>query len=78
MKELAVVLMSGGMDSTVCAGIALEKGFEVCALHVHYGQKRKIGKQHHFKIFVTFMGFRNVWISTFLTYQELGEVALQI
>jgi len=39
MKDLAVVLMSGGMDSTVCAGIALEKGFEVCALHVHYGQR---------------------------------------
>jgi 7-cyano-7-deazaguanine synthase len=39
MKELAIVLMSGGMDSTVCASWALQKGYEVCALHVHYGQK---------------------------------------
>jgi 7-cyano-7-deazaguanine synthase len=39
MKELAIVLMSGGMDSTVCASWALKKGYEVCALHVHYGQK---------------------------------------
>lgn len=39
MKPLAIVLMSGGMDSTVCASWALQQGFEVCALHVHYGQK---------------------------------------
>ena len=39
MKELAIVLMSGGMDSTVCASWAIAQGFEVCALHVHYGQK---------------------------------------
>ena len=39
MKELAIVLMSGGMDSTVCASWAIAQGYEVCALHVHYGQK---------------------------------------
>ena len=39
MKEFAIVLMSGGMDSTVCASWALKQGYEVCALHVHYGQK---------------------------------------
>lgn len=39
MSESAIVLMSGGMDSTVCAAIAIEQGFDVCALHVHYGQK---------------------------------------
>jgi len=39
MKPLAIVLMSGGMDSTVCASWAIRQGFEVCALHVHYGQK---------------------------------------
>jgi 7-cyano-7-deazaguanine synthase len=39
MKELAIVLMSGGMDSTVCASWALKQGYQVCALHVHYGQK---------------------------------------
>lgn len=39
MKELAIVLMSGGMDSTVCASWAIAQEYEVCALHVHYGQK---------------------------------------
>jgi 7-cyano-7-deazaguanine synthase len=39
MKDLAIILMSGGMDSTVCASWAIAQGYEVCALHVHYGQK---------------------------------------
>ena len=38
MKK-AIVLISGGMDSAVCAGIANNDGFEICALHVNYGQR---------------------------------------
>ncbi len=38
-KEIAVVLLSGGMDSAVCTAIAIEQGFEVAALHLNYGQK---------------------------------------
>ena len=33
-----VVLMSGGMDSTLVAAMALEDGIEVLPLHVNYGQ----------------------------------------
>lgn len=39
MKPLAVVLMSGGMDSTLCAAIAKEDGYEIAALHLNYGQR---------------------------------------
>jgi 7-cyano-7-deazaguanine synthase len=38
-NEIAVVLISGGMDSAMCAGIAHDMGFEVAALHLNYGQK---------------------------------------
>lgn len=38
-KEIAVVLLSGGMDSAVCVGIAVNQGYEVAALHLNYGQK---------------------------------------
>lgn len=38
-KGIAVVLMSGGMDSTVCAAIAAREGYELAALHLNYGQK---------------------------------------
>lgn len=37
--EKVIVLVSGGMDSLVCAGIALEENQEVYFLHMNYGQK---------------------------------------
>ena len=39
MKELAVVLLSGGMDSALCLGIANAEGYELAALHLNYGQR---------------------------------------
>jgi 7-cyano-7-deazaguanine synthase len=41
MKK-AVVLLSGGLDSMVCAGLAREAGFAVTALTVDYGQRHRI------------------------------------
>jgi 7-cyano-7-deazaguanine synthase len=38
----AVVLLSGGLDSMVCAGLAREAGFEVIALTVDYGQRHGV------------------------------------
>src|SRR5262249_39756966 len=37
-NKLAVVLVSGGMDSCVCAAIA-HQSYEVAFLHVSYGQR---------------------------------------
>ena len=41
MKQ-AVVLLSGGLDSMVCAGIARERGFSVVALTVDYNQRHRV------------------------------------
>ncbi|MGN6154549.1 MAG: 7-cyano-7-deazaguanine synthase QueC [Sphingomicrobium sp.] len=38
----AVVLLSGGLDSMVAAGIAREQGYSVLALTVDYGQRHKV------------------------------------
>ena len=38
----AVVLLSGGLDSMVCAGIARERGFFVLALTVDYNQRHRV------------------------------------
>lgn len=35
----AVVLLSGGMDSAVCASIANKEGFTINALHINYHQR---------------------------------------
>ena len=41
MKQ-AVVLLSGGLDSMVCAGLAREAGFSVLALTIDYGQRHRV------------------------------------
>jgi 7-cyano-7-deazaguanine synthase len=38
----AIVLLSGGLDSMVCAGLARERGFRVVALTVDYNQRHRV------------------------------------
>ena len=38
----AVVLLSGGLDSMVCAGLARERGYSVVALTVDYNQRHRV------------------------------------
>jgi 7-cyano-7-deazaguanine synthase len=40
-KEKAVILVSGGLDSATCLGLAEEHGFDLYALTVQYGQKHQ-------------------------------------
>lgn len=40
--KTAVVLLSGGLDSMVCAALARESGFDVIALTIDYGQRHRI------------------------------------
>jgi 7-cyano-7-deazaguanine synthase len=40
--KTAVVLLSGGLDSMVCAALAREAGFAVAALTIDYGQRHRV------------------------------------
>jgi 7-cyano-7-deazaguanine synthase len=42
LNKSAVVLLSGGLDSMVCAGLAREAGFTVLALTIDYNQRHRI------------------------------------
>ncbi len=41
-EKLAVVLLSGGLDSMVAAGLAREEGFRLLALTIDYNQRHRI------------------------------------
>jgi 7-cyano-7-deazaguanine synthase len=41
-QPLAVVLLSGGLDSMVAAGMAREQGFRLLALTIDYGQRHRV------------------------------------
>src|SRR3954469_21715235 len=40
--KTAVVLLSGGLDSMVCAGLARERGYGIVALTVDYNQRHRV------------------------------------
>lgn len=42
MSDKAVVLLSGGLDSTTVLAIARSNGFEVCAISFNYGQRHAV------------------------------------
>jgi 7-cyano-7-deazaguanine synthase len=42
MQNKAVVLFSGGLDSTTCLAVARRDGFLPCALSFEYGQRHKV------------------------------------
>ncbi len=56
-KELAICLVSGGMDSLVCAAIANEKHEDLAFLHLNYGQKTE---ERELKCFHEIADFYNV------------------
>jgi 7-cyano-7-deazaguanine synthase len=39
---VAIVLLSGGLDSMVCAALARERGYSVIALTIDYGQRHRV------------------------------------
>jgi len=42
VSRRAIVLLSGGLDSMVCAALAREAGFAVTALTIDYGQRHRV------------------------------------
>lgn len=55
-KQTAVVMMSGGMDSSVCAAIAQQEGYRVAALHVNYGQRTQERELRSFNDVADYLG----------------------
>lgn len=58
MKSRAVVLLSGGMDSCVCAALAV-RGHEAAAVHISYGQRTEERERHAFAAICDRLGIRD-------------------
>jgi len=74
VSPAAVILLSGGLDSMVCAGIAREQGFRLFALTIDYNQRHRIELDSAKAIAVSLGAERHVVLPLDLT--QFGGSAL--
>jgi len=78
MPELAVVSLSGGMDSCVCAALAKAGGFDLALLHADYGQLTETRERQAFHDIADFYGVpqRRRLVISFENLRRIGGSAL--
>ena len=74
MKKTAVILLSGGLDSTTCVAIAKDQGFELYGLTINYGQKH-IFELESAKSIASYFDIKNHTIID-INLAQFGESAL--
>ncbi len=74
-KSRAVVLLSGGMDSCVCAALAA-RDYEAAALHVMYGQRTEERERRSFEAICDRLGIARRLVIRNETLRQIGGSAL--
>ncbi|RKH35393.1 7-cyano-7-deazaguanine synthase QueC [Corallococcus praedator] len=74
MAKRAVVLLSGGLDSTTCLAMAKAAGFEPVCLSIAYGQRHSVELERARKV-AQAMGVRDVRLVT-VDLRQVGGSAL--
>ncbi len=75
-KPLAVVLISGGMDSAVALGMTLKEGFEPVGLHLNYGQKTEKREEKAFHEICDSYGIRRRMVALLPYFKQIGGSSL--
>jgi len=75
-KHLAVVLISGGMDSVVALGMTLKEGFEAAGLHLNYGQKTEKREDRAFQQICDFYGITKRLVVAVPCFEQIGGSSL--
>jgi 7-cyano-7-deazaguanine synthase len=76
MSRSAVVLVSGGMDSALCCSIAKQDGFEICGLHLNYGQRTQERELQAFWDLSKHYNFKNELIVDISYLVQIGGSSL--
>ena len=74
-KQRAVVLLSGGMDSCVCAALAA-RDFDAAAVHVSYGQRTEQREREAFHAICDRLGIRDRLLVKNEALRAIGGSAL--
>jgi 7-cyano-7-deazaguanine synthase len=74
-KQRAVVLLSGGMDSCVCASLAV-RDFDAAALHISYGQRTEERERNSFLEISERLGIRDRLVVRNEALRAIGGSAL--
>jgi len=74
-QQRAVVLLSGGMDSCVCAALAA-RDYEAAAAHVSYGQRTEERERHSFVGICNRLGIRDRLVVRNEALRAIGGSAL--
>jgi 7-cyano-7-deazaguanine synthase len=74
-KKRAVVLLSGGMDSCVCAALAVRE-YEAAAVHVSYGQRTEARERRAFDAICDRLGIRERLVVRNEALRAIGGSAL--
>jgi 7-cyano-7-deazaguanine synthase len=75
-EELAVVLLSGGMDSTTVLAIAIEAGYIPAPIHFDYRQKNRHKEQIAFEAIVNHYKISNKLVVSTDFLAQIGSSAL--
>src|SRR5579871_5049900 len=74
-RSRAIVLLSGGMDSCVCAALAV-RDYEVSALHISYGQRTENRERQAFLAICERLNIRNKMVVRNEALRAIGGSAL--
>ena len=74
-KEKAVVCLSGGMDSTVCAALAA-RDYDAYALHFSYGQRTEARELESAQSVASILGFKQFLPLRMDLFRQIGGSAL--
>jgi 7-cyano-7-deazaguanine synthase len=76
LPKLAVVLMSGGMDSALCAAMAKKDGYDIAALHLNYGQKTEKRELKSFDELCKFFSVKQTFVVSVEHLALIGKSSL--